>query len=113
MFGCLAYAHNQRCEGDKFASQSQKCIFIGYAFGKKGWSMYDVETSNLFVSRDMVFIENQFLYLYKTNEENGKTGDNTIEYCLVEEELKYHYKMREQERGDEQNQDMIETYNNT
>lgn len=39
--GCLAYAHNQKRNGDKFASRSRRCVFVGYPYGKKGWTLFD------------------------------------------------------------------------
>lgn len=63
IFGCLAYAHNQKRGGDKFASRSRKCLFVGYPFGKRGWSLFDLETEEIFVSRDVVFAENEFPYI--------------------------------------------------
>lgn len=44
IIGSLCYAHNQRRDGDKFASRSKKCVFIGYPYGKKGWKLFDLET---------------------------------------------------------------------
>lgn len=60
VFGCLAYAHNQKRNGDKFASRSRKCLFVGYPFGKRGWNMYDIEKEEVFASRDVVFVETEF-----------------------------------------------------
>lgn len=60
VFGCLCYAHNQRHKGEKFESRSRKCIFVGYLFGKKGWKLYDLETHEYFVSRDVKFFEKEF-----------------------------------------------------
>ncbi|KAL6335992.1 hypothetical protein AAG906_003619 [Vitis piasezkii] len=37
-FGCLSFAHDKKSKGDKFASRSRKCVFLGYPFGKKGGS---------------------------------------------------------------------------
>ena len=39
VIGCLAYAHNQHHKGDKFASRSRKCAFVGYPYGTKRWRM--------------------------------------------------------------------------
>jgi hypothetical protein len=58
--GCLAYAHNQHHKGDKFATRSRKCVFMGYPYGTKGWRMYDLELGIFFNSRDVVFCENEF-----------------------------------------------------
>jgi hypothetical protein len=58
--GCLAYAHNQHHKGDKFATRSRKCVFVGYPYGTKGWRMYDLELGIFFNSRDVVFCENEF-----------------------------------------------------
>nr|GMC82663.1 Retrovirus-related Pol polyprotein from transposon TNT 1-94 [Ipomoea batatas] len=60
VFGCLCFAHNQKAKGDKFASKSRKCIFVGYPFGKKGWKLFDLETKEFFVSRDVKFFEDNF-----------------------------------------------------
>ena len=59
-FGCLASAYNCDHRGDKFASQSRRCIFIGYLFGKKGWYLYDLESASFFTSRDVTFVEHDF-----------------------------------------------------
>lgn len=33
---------------------------MGYPYGKKGWTVYDLETNDLFVSRDVEFFETEF-----------------------------------------------------
>lgn len=60
VFGSLCYAHNQERKGDKFASRSRKCVFVGYPHGKKGWKLFDLETKTYFVSRDVDFFEAGF-----------------------------------------------------
>ncbi|GER50180.1 glutamyl-tRNA(Gln) amidotransferase subunit A [Striga asiatica] len=55
VFGCLCYAHNQDRNGDKFTTRSRRCVFVGYPFGKKGWSLYDLDRQIFFVSRDVEF----------------------------------------------------------
>jgi hypothetical protein len=63
IIGSLCFAHNQRRNGDKFASRSKKCVFMGYPYGKKGWKLFDLETEDIFVSRDVEFVETKFLLL--------------------------------------------------
>jgi hypothetical protein len=60
IIGSLCFAHNQRRNGDKFASRSKKCVFMGYPYGKKGWKLFDLETEDIFVSRDVEFVETKF-----------------------------------------------------
>ena len=50
VFGCLCYAHNQNRGGEKFASKSRKCVFIGCSHEKKGWKLYDLESKGVFFS---------------------------------------------------------------
>lgn len=38
------------------------CVFLGYPPGMKGYKMYDIQNSEIFVSRDIVFHEDTFLF---------------------------------------------------
>ena len=60
VFGCLCYAHDK--VWDKFAPQSQHCVFLGYPSGKKG-KVLDLETHKLFTSRDVKFAEDVFPFI--------------------------------------------------
>jgi len=57
VFGSRCYAHNKGRKGDKFASRSKRCAFIGYPYGKKGWKLLDLESREIFLSRDVEFVE--------------------------------------------------------
>ena len=39
---------------------------MGYPYGKKRWRLYDLETQQFFISRDVVFYENQFPFALPT-----------------------------------------------
>ena len=51
-----------RRDKDKFKEHSRRCVFVGYPFGKRGWKLFDLETHEIFVSRDVVFNETSFPY---------------------------------------------------
>lgn len=60
VFGSLCFAHKQLRDKNKFVPRSRRCVFVGYPFGKKGWKLYDLETCEFFVSRDVIFREEEF-----------------------------------------------------
>ena len=62
VFGCVCYVHNQKHRGDKFESRSNKSIFLGYPFAKKGWRVYNLETGIISVSQDVVFLKTEFAF---------------------------------------------------
>ncbi|KAJ4769875.1 Retroelement pol polyprotein-like [Rhynchospora pubera] len=66
IFGCLCYIKSHT--SDKFETRSRKCVFVGYPFGKKGWRVYDLETKEFIVSRDVVFCEDNFPYVSSISE---------------------------------------------
>ena len=68
VFGCLCFAHKSRRDRDKFKERSRRCLFVGYPFGKREWKMYDLESHEFFVSRDVVFVEGSFPYDEETIE---------------------------------------------
>ncbi|KAL0423503.1 UNVERIFIED_CONTAM: Retrovirus-related Pol polyprotein from transposon RE2 [Sesamum radiatum] len=61
-FGCLAFATNVLPQKSKFTKRAYRCVFVGYAFGQKGYKLYDLDDKVLFVSRDVVFHEGIFPY---------------------------------------------------
>ena len=66
VFGCLCFAHKASRDKDKFKEWSRRCIFVGYPFGKRGWKLYDLESHEFFISRDVVFSESSFPYDVET-----------------------------------------------
>nr|XP_009758219.1 PREDICTED: uncharacterized protein LOC104210944 [Nicotiana sylvestris]XP_016445225.1 PREDICTED: uncharacterized protein LOC107770429 [Nicotiana tabacum] len=59
VFGCLCYAVNLP-KGDKFIARAKAVVFLGYSVTQKGYKLLDLETKQLFVSRDVVFKEHIF-----------------------------------------------------
>ena len=85
IFGCLCYAYNISHGGDKFASKSRRCIFLGYFYTQKGWKLYDLETKKYFVSRIVKFIEHKYPFGASEPLPVSYNVSQSVEYC--EEEM--------------------------
>jgi hypothetical protein len=57
VWGCVAYVHVQKDKRSGLGSHMDKCIFIGYADGYKGWRFYNPETKKVTISERADFDE--------------------------------------------------------
>lgn len=60
VFGYLCYVHYSPRTKDKFGPRSRRCVFLGYHSRKKRWKVMDLEPRDVFVSRDVRFMEDIF-----------------------------------------------------
>jgi len=57
VWGCLAYVHIQKDKCAKLGSHMEKCVFIGYPDGYKGWKFYNPETDKVIICEPADFDE--------------------------------------------------------
>ena len=57
LYDCRAYAHVQKDKRSAFQPKSRKCVFLGYPLDYKGWKCWDPVTGDVFISRDVKFVE--------------------------------------------------------
>lgn len=60
VWGCLAYVHVQKDKRGQLGSHMEKCVFIGYPAGYKGWKFYNPVTKQAVISERAVFDERYF-----------------------------------------------------
>lgn len=62
ILGCLCYATIVPQLSDKFASRSVKGVFLGYPYAKAGYKVLNLATKQVFISRDVHFVEYVFSF---------------------------------------------------
>ena len=60
VFGCLAYVHIPDSRRRKLDPKSEKCIFVGYPEGTKGFKLYSLQSDRFIRSASVYFCENDF-----------------------------------------------------
>jgi histone deacetylase 1/2 len=60
VFGCACWPNLRPYNKHKLSFRSQKCVFLGYSPRHKGVKCLDPANGRVYISRDVVFDENQF-----------------------------------------------------
>lgn len=67
VWGCTAYVHVQKDKRTAFGSHMEKCVFIGYPTGYKGWKFYNPITRQVIISERAEFDERYFMFSKHAN----------------------------------------------
>ena len=60
VWGCTAYVFVQKDKRKGFAPHMEKCVFLGYPKGYKGWCFYNPTTKKTVVSERAEFDKRDF-----------------------------------------------------
>jgi len=87
VFGSPFYASTLKSSWDKFQACAIACVFLGYSFGQKAYKLLNLDTHQVFTSRDVVFHEKVFPYQH-IQTTNGPTfcPNNNDSYGLYNPE---------------------------
>ena len=67
VFGCTAYVYIQRDKRKSLQPHMEKCIFVGYPSGYKGWQFYNPVTKKFIISERAIFDKRSFPGLSRTS----------------------------------------------
>jgi len=80
IFGSTCYMHIPKEKRRKLDNKSKRCIFVGYSDYAKAYRLYDEETNDIIISRDVKFDETQRIetsQTYKGKEKVCEEEENT------------------------------------
>ena len=64
-FGCLCFVSTLKHGRPQFATRANTCVFLGYPYAQKAYKVYDLNTKQFIVTRDIIFHEKHFPFHQK------------------------------------------------
>lgn len=78
VFGCLCYPWIKPYNSHKLESTSKPCVFLGYSNSQSAYFCLDPNTSRVYVSRHVKFVENVFPFNHLTPQESSTHDCNMV-----------------------------------
>lgn len=63
VFGCACWPNLRKYNTRKLNFRSKQCVFLGYSSLHKGYKCLDRTTGRIYISRDVIFDESQYLLI--------------------------------------------------
>jgi hypothetical protein len=80
VFGCACFPNLRPYNSHKFSLWSKPCVFLGYSTRHKGYRCYHLETSRIFISRNVIFHDSFFSQYFPAN--SLLTRSSLFQDCL-------------------------------